>query len=178
MNSLVKWGLKTELTWGDCLEEANSVASSSDVPRAQELLKYILRRSKNIDLTKQQQSAVQGDYKRIGPIHTVRFIPSQGPQSWDCLEDKPSDGKILLQAACELLPFSARAVVWAVESTADNWAVENTANNDWRLPAFLEFRALQPLSIVKQIQKLSSFASSGQASNCLVEHLFEACIKL
>ena len=178
MNSLVKWGLKTELTWGDCLEEANSVASSRDVPRAQELLKYILRRSKNIDLTTQQQSAVQGDDKRIGPIHTVRFIPSQGPQSWDCLEDKPSDGKILLQAACELLPFSARAVVWAVESTADNWAVENTANNDWRLPAFLEFRALQPLSIVKQIQKLSSFASSGQASNCLVEHLFEACIKL
>jgi len=106
-----------------------------------------------------------------GQINAVRFIPSQGPQAWDCSQDKPFERETSLQAARELLPFSARTVVWAVESTA---------NNDWRLPAFcsMEFRALLPVSIVKQIQKLSSFASSGQASKCLVEHLFEACIKL
>ena len=78
-------------------------------------------------------------------------------------------------ASNTLLPYSARKVVWAVESTAK---LRPKAGRDWKIPSFLTFRTLEPDMIVRQIEKLATFARDRQASEGLMEHLFVACCEL
>ena len=110
------WGLKPDLSWADCVEEATAIAEDADVPLeeraawARRLLEYIAQHQAQITAASPADNAKP--YK--AQLKEIAFHPAREPCSHAAVSAKGvvvsadlPQGDLCLRAASALLPAQA-----------------------------------------------------------------------
>lgn len=154
--SVVTWGVKTELTWGDVLLEARHVEELGDLNAARRLLAN-------------RPAAALPDGNTLCHLSKVRFVPGRATLCSPST-DKP---EVRLFTMRELFPHAAHSVVWAVRATVADAEVD-------RLLMALDpspFSALGRLTVEVVVEQLVVLAGLG-CSDAIAAHLLTAATDL
>jgi hypothetical protein len=177
--SCLAWGLKSELTWQDVVDEARSIdkaaqhhdprcatAEPSDTAPSIRLLNYIDRGSASITI-----GCGMSRDQALLELRGVVFVPAETSSPCAPGSETPERGRPFLSSPDELLPYSSRRFVWAAFPTASP-----------EVPAScgLPFKKLELHHIVQQIAKMAVLKGPDTftVSSHVVGHMFVACQEL
>jgi hypothetical protein len=154
VRTMIAWGLKTDLTWTDVLEEGRDIAERGDVANAERLLDYLDQRKAHL------QPPGEGV---VEELKTIAFVPGSRPAPRGCAPQtsEPEGGGVGLFQIEELAAHDCHSVVWAVRPTS-------LARLWW-----IELPRASCRNVVEQIKTLASY----EASVHVISHLLE-CVKI
>ena len=166
----LKWGLKSDLNWEDCVQEARLIVNACSphaqpVDWARRLLTYI--KEKAHEITQMSPNGVTPErYKKL--LSSMAFHPARTPCSVFSGAGVP-EGPVQLFAAQKLHDAADAQYIWAVEPSAYLIKVP-----------FLLYCKLTPNVVAKQIIELAKLGQDADGAQLkgLEHHLLAAATKL
>ena len=178
IKAAIQWGLKDDLTWKDCVLEAEAIAKSGDrdnpnpvesrvgVEWASRLLAYIRDQMEKITAISQDGLEPKSYQKQLSRI---AFHPARRPHAvLPASADEAPQGTAVLRAPHNLQGSRCEGYVWAVSDCATSTS------------AFLSYAKPSKQVVADQLVRLASLgeqASSDQLT-VLAPHLLKAACQL